>query len=127
MIEEKRRIALIRAGRRRSWSLVCRPGLTDLPPTVTEQLIQNQLFDQGVRGILQITQRKEQSGTSALNQAGRSSLEPFIGREAVSELVLKWFEYEGRAKELGTLKVLPARHNIKGISDSHKGSSAIEG
>jgi hypothetical protein len=98
-----------------------------LPPTVTEQLIQSQLFDQGVRGILQITQRKEQSGTSALNQAGRSSLEPFIGREAVSEVVLKWFEYEGRAKELGTLKVLPARQNIKGISDSHKGSSAIEG
>jgi hypothetical protein len=72
-----------------------------------EQLIQNQLFDQGVRGILQITQRKEQSGTSALNKAGRSSLEPFIGREAVSEAVLKWLEDDGRAKELGTVKVLP--------------------
>jgi hypothetical protein len=44
----------------------CRPGLTDLPPTVTEQLIQNQLFDQGLRGILLSTQRKEQSRTSAL-------------------------------------------------------------
>ena len=54
----------------RSWSLVCRPGLTDLPPPVTEQLIQNQLFDQGVRGILQITQRKQQSGSSALNKEG---------------------------------------------------------
>jgi hypothetical protein len=74
---------------------------------VGEQLIQNQLFDQGVRGILQITQRKEQSGTSALNKAGRSSLEPFIGREAVSEAVLKWLEDDGRAKELGTVKVLP--------------------
>ena len=50
---------------------------------------------------------QEQSGTSALNKAGRSSLEPFMGREAVSEAVLKWFEYEGRAKELGTLRVLP--------------------
>jgi hypothetical protein len=44
----------------------CRTGLTDLPPTVTEQLIQNQLFDQGLRGILLSTQRKEQSRTSAL-------------------------------------------------------------
>jgi hypothetical protein len=72
-----------------------------------KRLIQNQLFDQGVRGILQSTQRKEQSGTSALNKAGRSSLEAFIGREEVSEAVLKWFEDEGRAKELGTVKALP--------------------
>jgi hypothetical protein len=27
-------------------SLVCRPGLTDLPPPVTEQLIRNQLHRQ---------------------------------------------------------------------------------
>jgi hypothetical protein len=43
--------------------------LTDDPLTLgltglTEQLIQNQLFDQGVRGILQITQRKQQSGST---------------------------------------------------------------
>jgi len=38
--------------------------------TVAEQLIQNQLFDRGVRGILQITQRKQQSGSSALNKEG---------------------------------------------------------
>ena len=31
---------------------------------MAEQLIQNQLFDQGVRGILQITQRKQQSGST---------------------------------------------------------------
>ena len=35
-----------------------------------KQLIKNQLFDQGVRGILQITQRKQQSGSSALNNEG---------------------------------------------------------
>lgn len=67
----------------------------------------NQLFDQGVRGILQSTQRKEQSGTRALNKAGRSSLEAFIGREEVSEAVLKWFEYEEDLKRLATAKVLP--------------------
>ena len=37
---------------------------------VAERLIPNQLFDHSVRGILQITQRKQQSGSSALNKEG---------------------------------------------------------
>jgi hypothetical protein len=48
-----------------------RPIGTDArEPYNREQLIQNQLFDRGVRGILQITQRKQQSGSSALNKEG---------------------------------------------------------
>ena len=62
------------------------------------------------------------------NKAGRSSLEAFIGREEVSEAVLKWFEDEGRAKELGTVKVLPgAAEHQRAFLIAHKGSSAIEG
>ena len=33
--------------------LVCRPGLTDLLPSVTEELIQNQSFDWGL--MLQVS------------------------------------------------------------------------
>jgi hypothetical protein len=45
VIEDRRQIAFVSAGKRWSWSLVCRPGLGDLPPTVTEQPIQNQSSD----------------------------------------------------------------------------------
>ena len=37
-----------------------------------------------------------------------------MGREEVSEAVLKWFEDEGRAKELGTVKVLPGAAEHQG-------------
>jgi hypothetical protein len=40
------------------------------PTAVAEQRIPNQLFDQNVRGILQITQQNRQSGSSALNKEG---------------------------------------------------------
>jgi hypothetical protein len=37
-----------------------------------------------------------------------------MGQEAVSEAVLKWFEDEGRAKELGIVKVLPRGEEHQG-------------
>jgi hypothetical protein len=44
----------------------------------------------------------------------RRRIEAFIGREEVSEAVLKWFEDERRAKELGTVKVLPGAAEHQG-------------
>jgi hypothetical protein len=32
----------------------------------------------------------------------------------VSKAIVKWFEDEGRAKELGIVKVLPGSQNIRG-------------
>ena len=45
-------------------------GADSREPNNREQRIQNQLSDQGVRGMLQVTQRKQQSGSSALNKEG---------------------------------------------------------
>ncbi len=42
------------------------------------------------------------------SRRGRRRIEVFIGREEVSEAVLKWFEDEGRAKRVGNRKS-PAR------------------
>jgi hypothetical protein len=48
------------------------------------------------------------------SSAGRRRIEALIGREEVSKAILKWFEDEGRAKELGTVKVLPGGEEHQG-------------
>ena len=63
------------------------------------------MFDQGVSDSAEYSM--EQSGTSALNKAERSSLEAFMSREDVSEAYWSVWKMKGRAKKLGTVKDLP--------------------
>jgi hypothetical protein len=51
---------------------------------------------------------------SHFSRRGRRWIEVFIGREEVSKAIVKWFEDEGRAKELGIVKSCPAGKDIRG-------------
>jgi hypothetical protein len=62
------------------------------------------------------------------SRSDRRRIEVFIGREEVSKAIVKSFEDEGRAKELGIARFQPGGGRTSGvISDSHMGSSAIVG
>ena len=48
------------------------------------------------------------------SRRGRRWIEVFIGREEVSKAIVKWFEDEGTAKELGIVEVLPGGEEHQG-------------